>query len=149
MFIFLSQVDDIEDKLDRLIGLYEEDRKRFAQIPFGSPHCPPCTPLAGSPSPPYINQVQQAGHGHPQPQPPVPGGHGGQQQAILPPSGHIHQNSVTPLVVSAAPQMQHGRPRPILVDPAAGAGGSNPALAGGGGNGHEDASGTEGQRYDN
>ena len=80
-----------------------------------------------------------------------PGGHGGQgqQQAILPPSGHIHQNSVTPLVVSAAPQMQHGRPRPILVDPAAGAGGSNPALAGGGGNGHEDASGTEGQRYDN
>ena len=42
----------------------------------------------------------------------------------------------TPLVVSAAPQMQN-RPRPILVDPSGM--GSNPALAGG--NGSEDASG--------
>lgn len=49
----LFQVDDIEEKLDRLISLYDEDRKRFAALPFASPHCPPCTPMASSPSPPY------------------------------------------------------------------------------------------------
>ena len=75
--LFFAKVDDIEDKLDRLIGLYEEDRKRFAQIPFGSPHCPPCTPLAGSPSPPYVNP---------------PGGGTGQ---VAIPVGHVHQQAVS------------------------------------------------------
>lgn len=44
------QVDEIEEKLDRLITLYEDDRKHRA-----SPHCPPCTPMRTSPStsPPY------------------------------------------------------------------------------------------------
>ena len=49
----IFQVDDIEDKLDRFIQMYEEDRKRFATLPFGSPLCPPCSPMPSSPSPPY------------------------------------------------------------------------------------------------
>lgn len=57
------QVDDIEEKLERLLGMYEEDRKRFAMLSFASPHCPPCTPMASSPSPPY-NAYQMAGQPH-------------------------------------------------------------------------------------
>jgi hypothetical protein len=50
------QVDEIEDKLDRLVSMYEEDRKK-QKIPSSAPRCPPCTPLPTSPSPPfaYVN----------------------------------------------------------------------------------------------
>merc|ERR1711953_673959 len=47
------QVDEIEEKLDRLVAMYEEDRKRIPQTTCNTPHCPPCTPLPSSPSPPY------------------------------------------------------------------------------------------------
>jgi len=33
--------------------MYEEDRKRFSALPFGSPLCPPCSPMPSSPSPPF------------------------------------------------------------------------------------------------
>ncbi len=57
-------MDDIEEKLERLLTLYEEDRKRFSMLPFASPHCPPCTPLASSPSPPAFFHGQQQHHHH-------------------------------------------------------------------------------------
>ena len=56
--VYYFQVDEIEEKLDRLISMYEDDRKRMATL--SSPRCPPCTPLPSSPSPPYafINHPQ-------------------------------------------------------------------------------------------
>ena len=53
LFYFSPKVDEIEEKLDRLISIYEEDRKKLAQIQPPTPRCPPCTPLPTSPSPPY------------------------------------------------------------------------------------------------
>ncbi len=61
LYCSFSQVDEIEEKLDRLVCLYEEDRKKFAHLPFASPHCPPCTPLAHSPSPPFFNSSTPEG----------------------------------------------------------------------------------------
>ncbi|XP_071743430.1 potassium voltage-gated channel subfamily KQT member 1 isoform X22 [Lepeophtheirus salmonis] len=65
------QVDDIEDKLERLIQMYEDDRKKFAQIPYASPHAPPCTPCPSSPSPPFqhmpTNNLQQQHVNRPKP----------------------------------------------------------------------------------
>jgi hypothetical protein len=61
-----SQVDDIEDKLDRFLQMYEEDRKRFSTLSFGSPLCPPCSPMPSSPSPPYSTF-----HAHPINHPPM------------------------------------------------------------------------------
>ena len=61
--LIFFQVDDIEEKLDRLITLYEEDRKRFPSMTFASPHCPPCTPtVASSPSPPFAGGACQSHH---------------------------------------------------------------------------------------
>ena len=53
ILLIVFQVDEIEEKLDRLISLYEEDRKRTATMSCPTPRCPPCTPLPSSPSPPY------------------------------------------------------------------------------------------------
>nr|XP_040564991.1 uncharacterized protein LOC121114935 isoform X5 [Lepeophtheirus salmonis] len=67
----VRKVDDIEDKLERLIQMYEDDRKKFAQIPYASPHAPPCTPCPSSPSPPFqhmpTNNLQQQHVNRPKP----------------------------------------------------------------------------------
>ncbi|XP_059086601.1 potassium voltage-gated channel subfamily KQT member 1-like isoform X10 [Tigriopus californicus] len=94
------QVDDIEEKLERLITMYEEDRKRIQNQSYSSPQCPPCTPMATSPSPPY-NPYQ--------PHLPI------NQQMSL--SGST--------VLTTVPSSSLTKPRPILVDPTL-VGGSDP-----------------------
>ena len=92
-------MDDIEEKLERLIGLYEEDRKRFAALPFASPHCPPCTPMASSPSPPY--QPGGGGGAYQVQQPHFQTG--GMQQQQGQQTGVVHQPYSAPVLNTVSP----------------------------------------------